>query len=106
MDYQISSTNFPKALKSKILLFDLDDTLLNPQKEIFKENVELLTKCIPSGILVGLATAGPLGILKFILPAELYTKVWKLGHNGVQLFDIDDHCVFSKNIAMESISKL
>lgn len=45
--------NTPK----KLLLFDLDGTLLNSHKKISKANLEAINKCKEAGYLIGIATA-------------------------------------------------
>ena len=46
-----------RARECKLILFDLDGTLLDSQKNIRPESIEALEKCRIKGILVGIATA-------------------------------------------------
>ena len=41
----------------KLLLFDLDGTLLDSQKRISRKNLEAIEKCRSQGIMIGVATA-------------------------------------------------
>ncbi|MGH4125562.1 MAG: HAD-IIB family hydrolase [Clostridium sp.] len=44
-------------IKSKLLLFDLDDTLLNSEKFVSQANVLAISKCKSTGMIIGYITA-------------------------------------------------
>lgn len=59
--------------KTKLLLFDLDDTLLNSEKFVSQANASAINKCKADGMIIGYITArSPRKVKKFLkdLPCD------------------------------------
>lgn len=83
--------------EGKILLSDLDGTLLNEKKEISKENIDAITYFVENGGRFGVATGrdveNALNILKEV-PINFYC----IFSNGSVLFDKDKGEVLAENL--------
>ena len=74
----------------KLIALDMDETLLQPNKTISKEDREALIKAQKMGIYVVLATGRPLfGIKKFIDELEIPNKGYAVCFNGAEVSTID-----------------
>lgn len=74
--------------QSKLLLFDLDDTLLNSNKLVSQENVSAIMKCKSKGMTIGYITArSPRKVKTFLkdLPCDCLAY-----YNGAKIFSGDN----------------
>ena len=74
----------------KMVIFDLDGTLLSSQKEILKENLEALIQAQKKGIKVVLATGRNVLVLDEIkkqLKLDEFKTGYCIGVNGLQIYD-------------------
>lgn len=87
----------------KLVLTDLDETLLDSEKNLPRENVDALMECRKRGILTGFATA------RSKVPVEAYAKVLKpdvqvLNSGG--LIIMNDTVIYEKMIPRETVSQI
>lgn len=74
----------------KLIALDMDETLLQPDKTISKEDKEALIKAKKMGIHVVLATGRPLfGIKRFIDELELPSDEFAVCFNGAEVTTVD-----------------
>lgn len=74
----------------KIIALDMDETLLQPNKTISKEDKEALIKAQEKGIYVVLATGRPIfGIRKYIDELQIPDKGYAICFNGAEVTTID-----------------
>ncbi|MFG6674432.1 Cof-type HAD-IIB family hydrolase [Leuconostoc lactis] len=91
-------------MKTRLIALDLDNTLLNPQKEISLRNELILKKVHRYGIKVVLATGRPIkGILPFINQLNLlYKDDYSINFNGALV----TNNVSGKTLFSQSIDKM
>lgn len=79
-------------LNVKLVAFDLDDTLLNDERDISEHSVEVLRKCAEKGIYIVLCSGrAENGILPFVRKlniAGLQTGRFIIAMNGAEVFDL------------------
>lgn len=88
-------------MKCKLLVLDVDGTLLNNAKEISKRTLVALLKAQQAGIRIVLASGRPVyGIMPLAEQLELnHYGGFVIAHNGGQIIDVKDHStVFERHI--------
>lgn len=99
-----------KKLDVKLMAFDLDDTLLNNDREISEKNVETLRKCAEKGIYIVLCS-GRLekGILPFIRRLDIAGKEtgrYMVALNGCSVFDLHKRMqIYSNKVCGDTLIK-
>lgn len=94
----------------KLIAIDIDDTLLNDQKEITQANIDAIIEAKRKGINVILASGRP---YKFIT-SEIYKKLglkeegnYYVAYNGESIYDtFTDKCIYSNSLDKNDINKL
>lgn len=99
-----------KKLDVKLIALDLDDTLLNENREISDENVEVLRKCAEKGIYVVLCSGrAEDAILPFIRRLEIAGKEtgrFLIAINGCSIFDLHTRTqIFCKKVEPEILQR-
>ena len=99
-----------KKLDVKLIALDLDDTLLNENREISGENVEVLRKCAEKGIYVVLCSGrAEDAILPFIRRLEIAGKEtgrYLIAINGCSIFDLHTRTqIFCKKVEPEILQR-
>ena len=99
-----------KKLDVKLIALDLDDTLLNENREISDENVEVLRKCAEKGIYVVLCSGrAEDAILPFIRRLEIAGKEtgrYLIAINGCSIFDLHTRTqIFCKKVEPEILQR-
>ncbi len=92
----------------KMLVLDLDGTLLNDEKNIPEVNVEAINKLYKDfGIIPVIATARPLEVAKFIARqgGEAFGK-YIIATNGAILWEAETGKTVSKSLSKEQITRL
>ena len=87
----------------RLVLTDLDETLLDSDKNLPKANVDALMACREKGILTGFATA------RSKVPAEAYAKVLEPNVqilNSGGLIMMDDQVIYEKMIPKETVCQI
>lgn len=82
----------------RVIISDLDGTLANDERAIFSGTLARLEKCIGEGYAFAVATARPLAYLHGVFPSHLFDRIWKICHNGAQLFSPDSRVMFKHEI--------
>jgi len=89
--------------KCKLLLFDLDGTLLRSDKTISKVTSEALRKCREKGILIGISTSrgeqNALPFIKEILPDVLIAS-------GGALVKYKGECIYKSEFSKEETKRM
>lgn len=88
------------------IVSDLDGTLCDDNHNVSPENCRQLIEEVETGVHVAIATARPYGYLEYILPDSLLRRVWKICHNGAQLFNPRGEIVHKHLIEPESKARL
>lgn len=82
----------PRKLKANLIALDLDDTLLNDERQISDKNVEILRRCAQRGIYVVLCSGrAEDGIKPFVSRlniASLESGKYVIAVNGCSIFDM------------------
>lgn len=94
----------------KLIAIDIDDTLLNDNKEMPLENIEAIKDAKNKGINIILASGRP---YKFIT-SKIYEKLglkekgnYYVAYNGESIYDtFTDKCIYSNSLNKEDIDKL
>jgi Cof subfamily protein (haloacid dehalogenase superfamily) len=86
------------AMSYRLLLFDLDGTLLNPQREIFARNIDVMRRLMSRGIRVGLATGRTLRSVAPYVQA-LQPNGPLILFNGARVWDGAKY-VYERNVAL------
>ena len=99
-----------KKLDVKLIALDLDDTLLNENREISDKNVEVLRKCAEKGIYVVLCSGrAEDAILPFIRRLEIAGKEagrYLIAINGCSIFDLHTRTqIFCKKVEPEILQR-
>ena len=99
-----------KKLDVKLIALDLDDTLLNENREISDENVEVLRKCAEKGIYVVLCSGrAEDAILPFIRRLEIAGKKtgrYLIAINGCSIFDLHTRTqIFCKKVEPDILQR-
>lgn len=99
-----------KKLDVKLIALDLDDTLLNENREISDENVEVLRKCAEKGIYIVLCSGrAEDAILPFIRRLEIAGKEtgrFLIAINGCSIFDLHTRTqIFCKKVEPEILQR-
>ena len=99
-----------KKLDVKLIALDLDDTLLNENRKISDENVEVLRKCAEKGIYVVLCSGrAEDAILPFIRRLEIAGKEagrYLIAINGCSIFDLHTRTqIFCKKVEPEILQR-
>lgn len=89
---KLSQNNKKEKLNVKLIALDLDDTLLNSEREITQDNVDALNECVKKGIYVVLCSGrAEDAILPFIkrlgIGNEEYGR-YLIAINGCSVFDL------------------
>lgn len=95
--------------KIKLLVSDLDGTLLNSKKEISPANLQTLKKCQSKNIIIAVATGRPLFKAKeFIKNLELEkTNGYLISYNGALITECKtDKILFSSFIPKDIVKKI
>lgn len=95
-----------KKLNVKLIALDLDDTLLNDNREILENTISALRKCAEKGIYVVLCSGrAEDGILPFVRKLEIAgTQAGKflIAINGCSVFDLHSRTqIYKKNVPTE-----
>lgn len=92
----------------KMLVLDLDGTLLNDYKEIPQENIEAINRLYNDfGVIPVIATARPLEVAKFIANqgGEAFCR-YIIATNGAILWEAESNDSISRSLSKEQISSL
>lgn len=68
--------------KIKLILSDMDGTLLNKDKQLPKNAISTIQRCLDRGIIFGIASGRQLPSLESYFPDELNKKLLFVAHNG------------------------
>ena len=94
----------------KLIAIDIDDTLLNDQKEIPQDNVEAIREAKSKGINVILASGRPYKHITSKLYEILGLKDkgnYYVAYNGESIYDTyTDECIYSNSLNKDDIDKL
>lgn len=95
-----------EKLNVKLMAFDLDDTLLNDEKDISLRTVETLKKAAKKGIYVVLCSGrAENGILPFVRKLDIagtQAGRYLIGFNGASIFDLHTRLpIFSRALSVE-----
>jgi Cof subfamily protein (haloacid dehalogenase superfamily) len=82
----------------RVIVSDLDGTLANDERVIFSSTLERLERFLDQGYSFAVATARPLGYLEGVFPKRVFDRIWKICHNGAQLFSPDGRVIFKHSI--------
>ena len=90
----------------KLVVIDLDGTMLNHYGEISKKTKETVKKCIEKGIEIVLASGRPIDSIKSIAE-ELKLNGYFIAGNGALIYDIQkDHIVYENYIKKEKVLEI
>ena len=90
----------------KLVVIDLDGTMLNHYGEISKKTKETVKKCIEKGIEIVLASGRPIDSIKSIVE-ELKLNGYFIAGNGALIYDIQkDHIVYENYIKKEKVLEI
>lgn len=89
----------------KIIALDLDDTLLNDNREVSQFTKDTLLKCHSKGIHVVLASGRPNPAIKSIADMVGLKDIYMLSYNGGQIIK-NDETVFSMDITKNQLDML
>jgi Cof subfamily protein (haloacid dehalogenase superfamily) len=96
-------------MKYKMLVLDMDDTLLTDDHQISKENKEMLFKAQEMGVYVVLASGRPtMAMIAFAkeLKLDVYNS-YMLSFNGAVITDVkEDKVLFEQSLTKEQIHEL
>ncbi|MGO4818504.1 Cof-type HAD-IIB family hydrolase [Flavobacterium sp. W22_SRS_FP1] len=94
-------------MKYKMLVLDMDDTLLNDDHEVSIENKEMLAKAIELGVHVILASGRPTpAMLAYAKELNLHNS-YMISYNGAVISDLkEDKIIFEQTLTQEQIHEL
>lgn len=95
--------------KYKMLVLDLDDTLLNDDHEISQVNIDKLIQAQEHGVMVVLASGRPTAAMVRFAEALNLKKYgsYLLAYNGAQIVDLkDDSVIFEQPLTLDEIQEL
>jgi Cof subfamily protein (haloacid dehalogenase superfamily) len=93
-------------MKYKMLVIDMDDTLLNDDHEVSIENKEMLLKAQEKGVFVILASGRPTPAMT-AYAKELQMDSYMISYNGAVITDLkEDKVVFEQTLTQEQIHEL
>ena len=93
-------------IKTLAIICDLDGTLCDSDHQVSSETLSAITFALDQGVVFTIATARPLGYLRYLLPDQLLNRIWKFCHNGAQLFTPSDSLIAHHNIDLSVQSEL
>ena len=90
----------------KLVVIDLDGTLLNRYGEITKKTKEVVTKCINKGIEIVLASGRPIDSIKAIAK-ELGINGYFIAGNGALVYDLKkDKIIYENYMKKEKVLEI
>jgi HAD superfamily hydrolase (TIGR01484 family) len=94
-------------MKYKMLVLDMDDTLLNDDHEVSIENKEMLAKALELGVHVVLASGRPTpAMLAYAKELNLHNS-YMISYNGAVISDLkEDKIIFEQTLTQEQIHEL
>ncbi len=94
-------------LKAKLIVLDLDGTLLNSKKQLTNRNLDVVSNCYKNGMKILIATARPPRSVQTLLPQELLDISSFVFYNGALIIDdnvkIEEHISIPKEFTSEII---
>lgn len=93
-------------MKYKVIVLDLDGTLLNTQSEIIDENKKILQKCMKNGIEIVLASGRILdSVISF--SSEIGDLNYAISSNGAVIYDLKkEKIIYENNIEKEKVLQI
>lgn len=90
----------------KLIAVDMDGTLLNSQKQISKETVKMIQKCVDAGIIFTICTGRPIqGVRNYADQLNLTCPV--ITYNGAVIVKADTEAVlFEQSLQQEDAQKI
>jgi hydroxymethylpyrimidine pyrophosphatase-like HAD family hydrolase len=88
----------------KIIIMDLDGTLLNDDKNISDYTLSILEKCKCNGIKIGLATARSKLSAKEII--DLVKPDFSILNNGALIIKENNEIIYNKLLSLESLDEI
>jgi Cof subfamily protein (haloacid dehalogenase superfamily) len=93
-------------MKYKMLVIDMDDTLLTDDHKISEENKEMLLKAQEKGVYVILASGRPTPAMT-AYAKELQMESYMISYNGAVISDLkEDKIIFEQMLTQEQIHEL
>jgi HAD superfamily hydrolase (TIGR01484 family) len=90
-------------MKYKMLVIDMDDTLLTDDHKISEENKEMLLKAQEKGVYVILASGRPTPAMT-AYAKELQMESYMISYNGAVISDLkEDKIIFEQMLTQEQI---
>ena len=94
-------------MKYKMLVLDMDDTLLNDNHEVSAENAAMLAKAQELGVYVILASGRPTPAMTAYAKALNLHNSYMISYNGAVISDLkEDKIIFEQTLTQEQIHEL
>ena len=94
-------------MKYKMLVLDMDDTLLNDDHEVSIENKEMLAKALELGVHVVLASGRPTPAMTAYAKELNLHNSYMISYNGAVISDLkEDKIIFEQMLTQEQIHEL
>ena len=94
-------------MKYKMLVLDMDDTLLTDDHKISDENKEMLSKAQELGVYVVLASGRPTPAMTAYAKELQLDNSFMISYNGAVITDLkEDKIIFEQTLSQEQIHEL
>lgn len=85
----------------QVIVSDLDGTLAASNRRVFDSTLFSIEEWLNHGGAFAVATARPVSYLEHVFEPGLFQRIWKICHNGAQLFGPDGKIYFRHSIDTE-----